>query len=52
MDYILSFAVSVAAQEALKYTILSGIISAIAWPASLVTLASVIDNPWGVCCRR
>ena len=22
------------------------------WPASLVTLASVIDNPWGVCCRR
>ena len=22
------------------------------WPASLITLASVIDNPWGVCCRR
>lgn len=31
---------------------LSGIISAITWPASLLTLASVIDNPWGVCCRR
>ncbi|XP_049845968.1 transmembrane and coiled-coil domain-containing protein 4-like isoform X2 [Schistocerca gregaria] len=52
LDYILSFAVSMAAQEALKYTVLSGIITAITWPASLVTLASVIDNPWGVCCRR
>lgn len=52
MELILSFAVSMAAQEALKYTILSGLISAIAWPSSLVTLASVIDNPWGVCCRR
>ena len=30
----------------------AGIISAVTWPASLVTLASVIDNPWGVCCRR
>nr|CAD7207320.1 unnamed protein product [Timema douglasi] len=52
METILSFAVTMAAQEALKYTILSGIISAIAWPSSLITLASVIDNPWGVCCRR
>lgn len=31
---------------------LTGIISAITWPTSLLTLASVIDNPWGVCCRR
>lgn len=52
MDYLFSFAVSMAAQEALKYTILSGIITAIAWPASLLTLASVIDNPWSVCIRR
>ncbi|KAI5755000.1 hypothetical protein M8J77_013236 [Diaphorina citri] len=52
MDYILSFAVSMATQEALKYTILSGILSAIAWPSSLLALSSVIDNPWGVCCRR
>ncbi|XP_076054281.1 transmembrane and coiled-coil domain-containing protein 4-like isoform X2 [Oratosquilla oratoria] len=52
MDYLLQFAVSMAVQESLKYTILAGIISAITWPASLVTLASVIDNPWGVCCRR
>ncbi|CAL4076795.1 unnamed protein product, partial [Meganyctiphanes norvegica] len=52
MDYLLQFAFSMAVQESLKYTILAGIISAIVWPASLVTLASVIDNPWGVCCRR
>ncbi|CAG2116706.1 unnamed protein product, partial [Medioppia subpectinata] len=52
MDYFLGFAVSMAAQEALKYTILSGLIAAIAWPATLVTMASAIDNPWGVCIRR
>lgn len=52
MDYLLSFAVSYAAQEALKFTILSGIIAAIAWPATLVTVTGVIDNPWGVCLRR
>jgi hypothetical protein len=52
MDYFLSFAVSMAAQEALKYTILSGLIAAIAWPATLVTVSSAIDNPWGVCVRR
>ncbi|XP_063216964.1 transmembrane and coiled-coil domain-containing protein 4-like isoform X2 [Bacillus rossius redtenbacheri] len=52
MEAALSFAASLAAQEALKYTMLSGIITAIAWPSSLITLASVIDNPWGVCCRR
>ena len=29
-----------------------GFISAITWPTSLLTLASLIDNPWGVCIRR
>ncbi|KAK0175661.1 hypothetical protein PV327_009393 [Microctonus hyperodae] len=52
LEYILGMAVSVATQEALKYTILSGIISAIAWPAALLSISSVIDNPWSVCCRR
>lgn len=51
LDYFLGFAVSMAAQEALKYTLLSGIMAAIAWPAALVTISSVIDNPWGVCIR-
>ncbi|XP_025424911.1 transmembrane and coiled-coil domain-containing protein 4-like isoform X2 [Sipha flava] len=52
MDYFLSFAVSVAVQESLKYTVLSGLMAAIAWPAGILGLSSVIDNPWGVCCRR
>ncbi|XP_060833958.1 transmembrane and coiled-coil domain-containing protein 4-like isoform X2 [Rhopalosiphum padi] len=52
MEYFFSFAVSVAVQESLKYTVLSGLMAAIAWPAGLLGLASVIDNPWGVCCRR
>ena len=52
MDYLLSFVVSMAAQEALKYTILSGLLAAIAWPAALLTASSVIDNPWGVCLAR
>ncbi|KAH7637741.1 duf726 domain-containing protein [Dermatophagoides farinae] len=52
LDYFLGFAISMAAQEALKYTLLSGIMAAIAWPATLLTISSVIDNPWGVCISR
>ena len=26
--------------------------AAVAWPAALLSIASVIDNPWSVCCRR
>jgi hypothetical protein len=50
--YLVSFAVSMAAQEALKYTILSGLLAALVWPVTLVSVAGVIDNPWGVCIRR
>ncbi|XP_022665617.1 transmembrane and coiled-coil domain-containing protein 4-like isoform X2 [Varroa destructor] len=52
MDYLFSFAVSMAAQEALKYTVLSGLIAAVAWPATLIMVAGAIDNPWSVCQRR
>lgn len=52
LDYFLSIAVSMAAQEALKFTILSGIMAAIAWPTTFFTFSAVIDNPWGVCIRR
>jgi len=52
LDLAVSAAVTVAAQEALKFTILRGLLTAIAWPASLVSLSSIIDNPWGVCLRR
>ncbi|XP_072887984.1 transmembrane and coiled-coil domain-containing protein 4 [Hemitrygon akajei] len=49
---LLNGLVNIVAQEALKYTVLSGIVTALAWPASLLTVASVIDNPWGVCLSR
>ncbi|XP_059481329.1 transmembrane and coiled-coil domain-containing protein 4-like [Neocloeon triangulifer] len=52
LDMAVSAAVTVATQEVLKFTILRGILTAIAWPASLVSLSSIIDNPWGVCLRR
>ncbi|KAJ8321020.1 hypothetical protein KUTeg_002607, partial [Tegillarca granosa] len=51
-DYILSGVMSVATQEALKYTVLSGIMAAIAWPSVLMSAAGVIDNPWSVCIQR
>ncbi|XP_039767989.1 transmembrane and coiled-coil domain-containing protein 4 isoform X5 [Ornithorhynchus anatinus] len=44
--------VNIVAQEALKYTVLSGIVTALTWPASLLTISNVIDNPWGVCLHR
>ncbi|KAJ8265046.1 hypothetical protein COCON_G00141450 [Conger conger] len=52
MDSLLDGLVSIVAQEALKYTILSGIVTALTWPASILAVASVIDNPWGVCLSR
>ncbi|XP_053546279.1 transmembrane and coiled-coil domain-containing protein 4 isoform X2 [Bombina bombina] len=52
LDTLLNGLVNMVAQEALKYTILSGIVTALTWPASLITVASVIDNPWGVCLSR
>lgn len=30
----------------------AGIVTALTWPTSLLTVASVIDNPWGVCLHR
>lgn len=29
-----------------------GIVAALTWPASLLSVANVIDNPWGVCLHR
>ncbi|XP_048098024.1 LOW QUALITY PROTEIN: transmembrane and coiled-coil domain-containing protein 4 [Alosa alosa] len=52
LDTIVDGLVSIVAQEALKYTILSGIVTALTWPASLLAVASVIDNPWSVCLSR
>ncbi|XP_061528008.1 LOW QUALITY PROTEIN: transmembrane and coiled-coil domain-containing protein 4 [Phycodurus eques] len=52
MTSLLDGLVSMMAQEALKYTVLSGIVTALTWPASLLAAASVIDNPWCVCLNR
>jgi len=30
----------------------TGIITAIAWPSALISVAGVIDNPWHVCTQR
>lgn len=29
-----------------------GIVAALTWPASLLSMANVIDNPWEVCLHR
>ncbi|KAG8431947.1 hypothetical protein GDO86_019055, partial [Hymenochirus boettgeri] len=52
LDSLVNGLVNMVAQEALKFTILSGIVTALTWPASLLAVASVIDNPWGVCLSR
>ncbi|KAJ8395134.1 hypothetical protein AAFF_G00035900 [Aldrovandia affinis] len=52
LNSLLDGLVSMVAQEALKYTVLSGIVTALTWPASILAVASVIDNPWGVCLSR
>nr|XP_008122123.1 PREDICTED: transmembrane and coiled-coil domain-containing protein 4 [Anolis carolinensis] len=52
LDSLLNGLVNMVAQEALKYTVLAGIVTALTWPASLLTVSSVIDNPWGVCLHR
>lgn len=51
-DIIATNVVGAAASEALKYTVLQGIMAAIAWPVTLLNAASLIDNPWSVCASR
>ena len=51
-DLVASNVASVATVEALKYTVLQGLMAAVAWPATLLNAASVIDNPWSVCASR
>ncbi|EFO24887.2 hypothetical protein LOAG_03591 [Loa loa] len=52
IDYLTSFAVSLAVQHTLLETGLAGLVAAVAWPAALLSVSSVIDNPWNVCVRR
>ncbi|KAK7480826.1 hypothetical protein BaRGS_00027912, partial [Batillaria attramentaria] len=52
LDYIFNSAVSIATNEALKYTVLSALMAAIAWPSALLSVSKVIDNPWSVALQR
>lgn len=52
LENLINMFFSFAAQEALKYTFLAGLIAAVAWPATLIGMASIIDNPWQVCLNR
>ncbi|KAK4018779.1 hypothetical protein OUZ56_000821 [Daphnia magna] len=52
IDTICSMAISMAATEVLKMTIFHGLISAVALPRTILSLTSIIDNPWNVCCNR
>ncbi|KAF4517179.1 hypothetical protein B566_EDAN005611 [Ephemera danica] len=52
MNILVKAAMSTAIQHALKFTILRGLLAAIAWPTTLISLSNIIDNPWGTCLRR
>ncbi|XP_077998407.1 transmembrane and coiled-coil domain-containing protein 4-like [Glandiceps talaboti] len=52
LEYLLQGAVTMATQEALKHTILAGLLAALTWPATVLSVAGVIDNPWGVAMQR
>ncbi|XP_059178299.1 transmembrane and coiled-coil domain-containing protein 4-like [Physella acuta] len=52
MDYIFNSAMTMATQEALKYTVLEGLLAAVAWPSALLSVANLIDNPWSVALQR
>ena len=48
LEYLKDMVVNAAMSQALKYTVLSSVMAAVAWPAALLGASSVIDNPWFV----
>ncbi|CEF71266.1 Protein of unknown function DUF726 family-containing protein [Strongyloides ratti] len=52
LTYLLSGVVATAVQQTLMETALHGLLTAIAWPVALISIASMIDNPWNVCISR
>ncbi|XP_065314729.1 uncharacterized membrane protein F35D11.3-like isoform X2 [Gordionus sp. m RMFG-2023] len=52
VGYVANWATGQIAQEVLKETALAGVLSAIAWPLTLLSLGRVIDNPWAVAFTR
>ncbi|CAG5128179.1 unnamed protein product, partial [Candidula unifasciata] len=51
-SYIINSAATLAAKEALKFTVLRGLLAAVTWPAALISAGAVIDNPWSVAVQR
>ncbi|KAJ3092869.1 hypothetical protein HK102_001283 [Quaeritorhiza haematococci] len=47
-SFVSSTAVSVAATEILKQTVLASLVSALVWPVGLLQLSYVVDNPFSV----
>ncbi|XP_071943959.1 uncharacterized protein [Antedon mediterranea] len=52
LEYIMDSVMTMAAKEALKYTVLAGLLAAIALPAAAYGALSAIDNPWSLVTRR
>ncbi|KAG0246717.1 hypothetical protein B0O80DRAFT_445771 [Mortierella sp. GBAus27b] len=46
LGLLASEVISLTAQEILKHTLLSALLSALAWPMALTRLGYLIDNPW------
>ncbi|KAF9184468.1 hypothetical protein BGZ51_003328 [Haplosporangium sp. Z 767] len=44
--------ITLTAQEILKHTLLSALLSALAWPMALTRLGYLIDNPWSIALDR
>eukprot|EP01137_Pigoraptor_chileana_P007285 Opistho-2@52657 len=51
-DMITSQIIGYAASQAIQQTVLAGLVAAIVWPAALLQVADIIDNPWGICMSR
>lgn len=52
LEYILNKVMTIAAKEALKYTVLAGLLAALALPATAYASLTAIDNPWGIATNR
>ncbi|XP_071841344.1 transmembrane and coiled-coil domain-containing protein 4-like isoform X2 [Apostichopus japonicus] len=52
LEYLLNKVMTIAAKEALKYTVLAGLMAALALPATAYASLTAIDNPWGIATNR
>lgn len=51
-EFVGSIAVSIAAEEVVKYTLLASLAASLSWPTTIMSFYSLIDNPWTVCMKR